>query len=90
ARGPRAFLGPHPVAASVPPRAPSWRIPDSERPPSLAVLPALRLLARLIESGGFAWPTFPAVLGARHRKFSTDEDACRLRCASLAPAALRP
>lgn len=66
---------PPPVAASLPPRAPSWRIPDSDRPPSLAMLPALRLLARLIESGGFAWPTFPAVLGARHRKRSTDEEA---------------
>ncbi len=59
----RPSLAPHPVTASVPPRAPSWRIPDSERPPSLAVLPALRLLARLLESGGFAWPTLPAVLG---------------------------
>lgn len=51
------------------------RNPDSDRPPSVAMLPAPRLLARVIESGGFAWPTFPAVAGARHRKFSTDEDA---------------
>lgn len=54
------------------------------------MLPAPRLLARLIESSGFVWPTFPAVVGARHRKFSTDEDALSLAMRSLAPDPLPP